>query len=190
MRGLSRRNELALGVPASGAPSEQGDGVDCGKPECERPRFKVQMRRCGARVAGVAHVANRLALAHELTHREAFTDAIEMRVVGHHTASSEGVNHCATKAKFTDVNDDAVMGGEHRCAAPCEDVDALMRASSASRCTKSAGDRSARDAPYGHAQGIRIERVHRQQKKPCREGQEHEESESSSREHRLVVTTR
>ncbi len=177
-------------MPASGASSEQGNRVCGWQTEGKRPGFKVQMRRCSARVARVAHVANRLALAHEVAHGKPLANAIEMRVVRHHAAPPQRVNHCAAKTKLTDVHNEAVMRSEHRRAAPREDVDTLMRATSAARCTKRAGDGGARDAPHRHAQGMRIERVHREQKKPCRERQEHEESKPSSREHRSVVTTR
>lgn len=176
-------------MPAPRASSEQGNRVCGWQPEGERARFKVQMGRCGARIPSVAHVANRLALVHELADCETFTDAIEMRVVGDDAAPSNRVNHCAAKAKLADVNNDAMMCGEHGRAAPCEDVDALVRAPSTAWCTKRAGDRGARDATHRHAQGMRIERVHREQEKPCRERQEHEESESSPCEHRAVVTT-
>jgi hypothetical protein len=87
-----------------------------------------------AGVAGVADISDDFALSHVIAHAEAFSVAVQMRVIKDHLLiGAQLINYLAAEPVAADPDDLAVGGGQHRSPARNHNVYRAMDSSSGTR---------------------------------------------------------
>jgi len=90
----------------------------------------MQMSAAGHDITGFAHVRDHVALAHQVSHLQSLSVALQVGVVVDGPAIEIAfIERDPTQGAGIETNHDTARCGQHRCAGGGEDVDPLMAAS-------------------------------------------------------------